>query len=333
MTPESGFPWVDALDPIAPLAVMDLRIDYLDADGLGAADVGLDGAHLAALPVAGGVVVGAGGLRGRVVPGAFKLQKRLQDGLVVETTTLRLALDDGASVLVELRGLGGSSAHRATLRVIASQGPHAWLGGALLVAAIRTEQLATPAADGTTTRDVLRVHAMEGRLPADVAPDFERLPELHDLPPLRTEHVLNIVGSCSEMEPFGPAAAASDGLRTELWPIVGGRFRNADGTLQGVVIPGGGDYPVTRQDGSEWIDALYRLRTDAGQVIVIHNKGFYRDDEFCRLQPEFIVGRGEHDWLQRSLFVASLTFPVPAAQACAASADHNDRLIQVHRIL
>jgi len=333
MTADSELPWIAALDPIAPLAVMDLRIDYQDADHLGAADVGLDGAHLASLPVTGGAVVGAGGLRGRVVPGAFKLQKRLQDGLVVETTTLRLLLDDGASVLVELRALGGSAAPRATLRCIASRGPHGWLGGALLVATIHAERLAAPAPDGTTACEFLRVYAMEGRLPAAVAPGYAPMQALRDPPPLRTEHVLNIVGTCAAMAPFGPAPEASDGLRTELWPIVGGRFRSLDGTLRGHVVPGGGDYPVVRQDGSEWIDALYRLRTDEGQTLVIHNKGFYRDDDFCRLQPEFIVGRGDHDWLQRSLFVATLAFPVPPSQACARGEDENDRLIQVHRVV
>jgi hypothetical protein len=103
------------------------------------------------------------------------------------------------------------------------------------------------------------------------------------------------------------------------------------------VISGGGDFPVTRPDGVEVVDALYRLRTDDGVTIIIHNRGLAyptanKDDWHYRLAPEFIAPSGKYQWLNSSLFVANLV-DVPPAMRLAKGPNENDRLIQVYRVL
>lgn len=153
-----------------------------------------------------------------------------------------------------------------------------------------------------------------------------------------TELVMNLVVTCSNMIPTGGPEvkkAAKDGVRDQIWPIIGGRFWGKN--IRGTVVPGGGDFPFDRPDGVTVVDALYRLRTDDGVTIIIHNKGLGYPPggghgESYRLQPEFFAPAGKYDWLNKSIFLATLVFPVPPEMAVATKADENDRLIQVYRV-
>lgn len=145
--------------------------------------------------------------------------------------------------------------------------------------------------------------------------------------------VMNLVVTCTDPEKVGGGPASKDGQRTEIWPIVGGRFEGLG--IRGTVIPGGGDFPVTRPDGIEVIDALYRLKTDDGVQIIIHNRGLvytptaeqpYR----FRLVPEFIAPVGKYDWLNKAIFLSTLV-EVPKEMQLAGPGE-NDRLIQVYRV-
>lgn len=156
--------------------------------------------------------------------------------------------------------------------------------------------------------------------------------------PVKTQLVMQLVVTCTGPEKLGAGEQSKDGKRTEIWPIVGGRFEGRfDGkTIHGTVIPGGGDFPVVRPDGVEVVDALYRLRTDDGVTIIIHNVGLTypgtkSGDERYRLAPQFIAPVGKYDWLNRNLFIATLT-DVPEGMALAKGSAENDRLIQVYRV-
>jgi hypothetical protein len=61
------------------------------------------------------------------------------------------------------------------------------------------------------------------------------------LEPVTLELVLNIVATCSSPERMGPADASKDGIRNEIWPIIGGRFEGKG--MRGIVVPGGGRFP------------------------------------------------------------------------------------------
>jgi hypothetical protein len=163
-------------------------------------------------------------------------------------------------------------------------------------------------------------------------------PPAEDEPSLA--HVMDIVVLCSAPEPPFPGpgkegSASKDGQRDVIWPIVGGRFEGPG--LRGSVVPGGGDFPVIRPDGVMVIDALYRLRTDDGTTIIIHNKGLayplaYGRPRRYRLMPDFTVPAGRHDWLNKAMFVATLIVPVPADKALPLAPGENQRLIRVYRV-
>ncbi|HVO45975.1 MAG TPA: DUF3237 domain-containing protein [Steroidobacteraceae bacterium] len=151
----------------------------------------------------------------------------------------------------------------------------------------------------------------------------------------KLELVLQLVVTCTGPERVGGSEDSKDGKRTEIWPIVGGRFQGKG--IRGSVVAGGGDFPVVRPDGVEVVDALYRLRTDDGVTIIIHNKGLgypssNPDDWHYRLFPEFIAPKGKYAWLNSSLFLATLS-EVPDGMRLARGPKENDRLIQIYRVL
>ncbi|MFD2782853.1 DUF3237 family protein [Novosphingobium pokkalii] len=112
------------------------------------------------------------------------------------------------------------------------------------------------------------------------------------------EWVMDILPFCSQPEYMGSAQdqVASDGYRNDVWPIIGGVFHGRG--IRGTVIPGGGDFPVVRPDGVVVVDALYRLKTDDGQQIIIHNKGLGYTEEKYRLLPTFEVPGSKYAWLR-----------------------------------
>ncbi len=154
------------------------------------------------------------------------------------------------------------------------------------------------------------------------------------LDPVKLELVLQLVVTCSNPEKVGGSLNSKDGKRQEIWPIVGGRFEGKG--IRGTVIPGGGDFPVLRPDGVEVVDALYRIRTDDGVTIIIHNVGLTYPgakpgDERYRLAPQFIAPVGKYDWLNRNVFIATLS-DAPKGMQLAKGPNENDRLIQVYRV-
>lgn len=160
------------------------------------------------------------------------------------------------------------------------------------------------------------------------------------LDPPKLELVMRLVVTCSSPERMGPTDASKDGRRDEIWPIIGGRFFGKDihdREIRGTVVPGGGDFPVVRPDGVTVIDALYRLRTDDGVTIIIHNKGLEYpgakpDAPIYRLAPEFIAPQGKYEWLNRHVFLSTLVYPVPPEMRLAEGANENDRLIEIYRV-
>lgn len=145
---------------------------------------------------------------------------------------------------------------------------------------------------------------------------------------------MQLVVTCTSPERLADTANSKDGLRREIWPIVGGRFVGKG--IRGIVVPGGGDFPVMRPDGVVVVDALYRLKTDDGVTIIIHDKGLtYPGDrpgaERYRLAPTFIAPQGKYEWLNSHIFVATLT-DAPARLGLAKRPDQNDRLIEIYQV-
>ncbi len=101
-------------------------------------------------------------------------------------------------------------------------------------------------------------------------------------------------------------------------PIVGGTVRGP--RLSGKVVPGGGDWTVSRTGTAVDLDARYLIRADDGALIDIVNKGFWvappevddaldageavhPDRYYFRTQPVFRTDSPQHAWLTRTVFV------------------------------
>lgn len=148
--------------------------------------------------------------------------------------------------------------------------------------------------------------------------------ELQETKPKRidSELVMQINVKLGPLEDMGKGA---DGHRIN-YPIIGGTFVGKG--MRGSVVPGGADLAVDRNDGVTLIDALYRLKTDDGQIIIIHNAGIWRlneqglakqakgialedmldSDAYCRTVPSFKTQPGKYAWLSDYIFVGSIDY-------------------------
>ncbi|MEK1938946.1 MAG: DUF3237 domain-containing protein [Pseudomonas sp.] len=143
--------------------------------------------------------------------------------------------------------------------------------------------------------------------------------ELEETKANRINHelVMQIHVKLGPEEDMGKGA---DGHRIN-YPIVGGTFVGKG--MKGTVVPGGADMSVERNDGVTLIEALYRLKTDDGQIIIIHNPGIWRPnadglakqakgqelveaDYYCRTQPSFKTQPGAYAWLNDYIFVGTI---------------------------
>lgn len=133
------------------------------------------------------------------------------------------------------------------------------------------------------------------------------IPETENAP--ATQHVLTLVVTLEDAVEVGES---DKGVRKYV-PISGGYFKgqgvNGE-TLAGDVLPGGADWQLQRPDGVLEIDALYSIRTDDGQTIIIHNSGIAsRADDggaYIRTTPKFQAPKGKYDFLNKRVFTGTI---------------------------
>ena len=97
-------------------------------------------------------------------------------------------------------------------------------------------------------------------------------------------------------------------------PITGGTVRGP--RIRGELLSGGSDWNLTRNDGAGSVEADYYLRTDDGILIRIVNRGVggtppstdpaTGERFFMFTHPTFEAPTGKYDWMNRSMFVATL---------------------------
>jgi len=146
--------------------------------------------------------------------------------------------------------------------------------------------------------------------------------ELKERIPDRLTHEL-VMQIDVQLGPQEDMGKGPDGARIN-YPIIGGTFTGKG--MKGTVVPGGADMSVTRDDGVTHINALYRLKTDDGQVIIINNAGIWRlnesglekkakglaikdmqeSDFYCRTVPSFKTAPGAHAWLNDYIFTGTI---------------------------
>jgi hypothetical protein len=135
------------------------------------------------------------------------------------------------------------------------------------------------------------------------------------------------------LEAFVEIAAAVEVGESDLGtrrfiPITGGRFVGRG--LRGRVIPGGADWQLVRPDGVLELEALYAIETDDGAVIVVENHGIASatqtgdgrpGERYLRTIPRFRAPQGQHDWLNKGVFVGTVT-PVEGGGAVVIRVFH-----------
>jgi hypothetical protein len=97
-------------------------------------------------------------------------------------------------------------------------------------------------------------------------------------------------------------------------PISGGSFEGP--AIKGVVMPGGEDWQLVREDGTTLLDAQYALRAEDGTIIRVHNAVTVNQQpaqgeskaptRYARSSVKFEAPIGKHDWLNKAVFVGTL---------------------------
>jgi hypothetical protein len=100
------------------------------------------------------------------------------------------------------------------------------------------------------------------------------------------------------------------GEQLDFIPITGG---SVEGEISGDIIPGGGDWCVTRSDEAYNVEARYLFRTAEGEVVDVVNVGVLRhltdsdnsqvDMGYFLTTPRFRTTSPRLQWLTRSVFV------------------------------
>ena len=87
-------------------------------------------------------------------------------------------------------------------------------------------------------------------------------------------------------------------------PITGGHFEGP--AIKGTVLPGGADWQLIRNDGAVNLEADYMLQADDGTLIHVHNHAV-AVGAYLRCAPVFEAPIGKHDWLNKAIFVGTVT--------------------------
>ena len=103
-------------------------------------------------------------------------------------------------------------------------------------------------------------------------------------------------------------------------PITGGTFEGP--LIKGIIVPGGADWQIIRDDGVAELEARYTLRSDDGALIYVINKGYRHGppevmqrlakgeqvdpkEYYFRATPTFETSAVKYNWLTKNVFVAT----------------------------
>ena len=114
------------------------------------------------------------------------------------------------------------------------------------------------------------------------------------------------------IEPTVEMGKTPEGQRRVI-PIAGGTFEGPG--IKGIVMPGGEDWQLVRDDGTMLLDARYWLRTDDGAIIRVNNAVTISTQaavdqkpaaRYSRSAVKFEAPVGKYDWLNKAVFVGTL---------------------------
>ncbi|NIE64218.1 DUF3237 domain-containing protein [Burkholderia sp. Ax-1719] len=100
-------------------------------------------------------------------------------------------------------------------------------------------------------------------------------------------------------------------------PIVGGSFSGPD--IHGVVLAGGADRQLVRQDGFKQLSATYELKTDDGAVISVSNHVLApaqrAPGQAVFSNIDLVAPQGKYGWINNDVYVGTLDSLKPGRDA------------------
>jgi len=125
---------------------------------------------------------------------------------------------------------------------------------------------------------------------------------------LHAEHVFDANVTIGEMIDFGKSKYGE----RRIIPITGGTFKGPN--IEGVVLPGGADWQLTRPDGDVELYARYTLKTSDDVLIQVQNRALIHMDRetgpYIRSVIDFEApSDSPYDWINHAIFLGTLTMP------------------------
>lgn len=132
---------------------------------------------------------------------------------------------------------------------------------------------------------------------------------------LHAEHVFDANVTIGGLLNFGKSKYGE----RRIIPITGGTFKGPD--IEGIVVPGGADWQLTRPDGDVELYARYTLKTNDDALIQVQNRVLMHMSKDGKTPPytrsviEFEApSDSPHAWLNHAIFLGTLTVPQPMPQ-------------------
>ena len=146
-------------------------------------------------------------------------------------------------------------------------------------------------------------------IPVAFASEAEIKVEGTDVKMLHAEHVFDANVTIGSLLNFGKSKYGE----RRIIPITGGIFKGPD--IEGVVVPGGADWQLTRPDGDVELYARYTLKTNDGALIQVQNRALMQMSKDGK--PPYtrsVIGfeapsDSKHAWLNHAVFLGTLTMP------------------------
>ena len=127
---------------------------------------------------------------------------------------------------------------------------------------------------------------------------------------LHAEHVFDANVTIGELLNFGKSKYGE----RRIIPITGGTFKGPD--IEGVVLPGGADWQLTRPDGDVELYARYTLKTSDGVLIQVQNRVLAHMSKDGKTPPYIrsvidfeAPSESPYDWINHAIFLGTLTMP------------------------
>jgi hypothetical protein len=127
---------------------------------------------------------------------------------------------------------------------------------------------------------------------------------------LHAEHVFDANVTIGELLNFGKSKYGE----RRIIPITGGTFKGPN--IEGVVLPGGADWQLTRPDGDVELYARYTLKTSDGVLIQVQNRVLAHMSKdgnsppYIRSVIDFEApSESPYDWINHAIFLGTLTMP------------------------